>query len=170
MAKTEPILSSLSTELQLQIFKYLDPVHSTCLGLTSKHFYALHCSLHQRIPLDACTYDCPVSGERTSICFLSNHLQNWKPQNLSYCFNCHKFRPRVGVEVWAWRCEKCCHDDAFITRKWMVDWEKCGRRLGEVTSQRPLTFHPSPRDDYRITLAPMNRWDSQAAPVLETWD
>jgi hypothetical protein len=45
----------------------------------------------------------------------------------------------------------------------MVDWEKCGRRLGEVTTPRPLT--PSLVTlDYRITLAPMNWADSQTAP------
>ncbi|PMD60613.1 uncharacterized protein K444DRAFT_629113 [Hyaloscypha bicolor E] len=42
----KPALASIPPELQNKIFSYLDPVTSTCLGLTSKKFYAIHKSLH----------------------------------------------------------------------------------------------------------------------------
>ncbi|KAM7199361.1 hypothetical protein V8F20_005756 [Naviculisporaceae sp. PSN 640] len=35
-------LEDLPAELHFAIFDFLDPIDSTCLGLTSKHFYAIH--------------------------------------------------------------------------------------------------------------------------------
>jgi hypothetical protein len=42
----------LSTELHFEVFKYLDRVSSTCLGLTCKTFYPIHKKLHGIVRLD----------------------------------------------------------------------------------------------------------------------
>ncbi|KAI0134771.1 F-box domain-containing protein [Xylariales sp. AK1849] len=39
-------LVHLPSELHFAIFDFLDPIDSTCLGLTSKHFYAIHRRMH----------------------------------------------------------------------------------------------------------------------------
>jgi hypothetical protein len=38
-------------ELHYAIFDLLDPIDSTCMGLTNKHFYAIHRRLHGTVPL-----------------------------------------------------------------------------------------------------------------------
>ena len=43
--------SILPPEIHYAIFDLLDPIDSTCLGLASKHFYAIHRSMHGTIPL-----------------------------------------------------------------------------------------------------------------------
>jgi hypothetical protein len=43
----------LPAELHFAIFDFLDPIDSTCFGLTSKHFYAIHRRLHGTVPLTA---------------------------------------------------------------------------------------------------------------------
>ena len=44
-------LGDLPAELHYVIFDFLDPIDSTCLGLTSKHFYNIHRRMHGKIPL-----------------------------------------------------------------------------------------------------------------------
>ncbi|KAL2264940.1 hypothetical protein VTJ83DRAFT_7450 [Remersonia thermophila] len=46
-------LMGLPAELHYVIMSFLDPIDSTCLGLTSKHFYAMHRRLHGTVPLTA---------------------------------------------------------------------------------------------------------------------
>ena len=46
-------LTDLPAELHLAIMDFLDPIDSVCLGLTAKHFYALHRRLHGAVPLTA---------------------------------------------------------------------------------------------------------------------
>ncbi|KAL2127600.1 hypothetical protein VTI74DRAFT_10436 [Chaetomium olivicolor] len=46
-------LTDLPSELHFAIFDFLDPIDSTCLGLTNKHFYAIHRRLHGTVPLTA---------------------------------------------------------------------------------------------------------------------
>jgi hypothetical protein len=43
----------LPGELHYAIFDFLDPIDSTCLGLTNKHFYAIHRRMHGTVPLSA---------------------------------------------------------------------------------------------------------------------
>jgi hypothetical protein len=40
---SKPTLSTLPAEIHHEIFSYLDPITSTCLGLTCKTFYKMHC-------------------------------------------------------------------------------------------------------------------------------
>jgi hypothetical protein len=46
-------LTDLPPELHFALFDFLDPIDSTCLGLTNKHFYAIHRRLHGAVPLTA---------------------------------------------------------------------------------------------------------------------
>jgi hypothetical protein len=46
-------LTDLPAELHYVIFDFLDPIDSTCFGLTSKHFYTIHRRLHGTVPLTA---------------------------------------------------------------------------------------------------------------------
>ncbi|KIH86795.1 f-box domain containing protein [Sporothrix brasiliensis 5110] len=44
-------LLDLPPELHYTIFDFLDPIDSTCLGLTNKHFYDIHRRMHGAVPL-----------------------------------------------------------------------------------------------------------------------
>lgn len=44
-------LRDLPTELHFAVFSFLDKLDSTCLGLTNKHFYAIHRDLNGVVPL-----------------------------------------------------------------------------------------------------------------------
>ncbi|CAK7211298.1 hypothetical protein SCUCBS95973_001065 [Sporothrix curviconia] len=44
-------LCDLPAELHYAIFDFLDPIDSTCLGLTNKHFYNIHRRMHGSVPL-----------------------------------------------------------------------------------------------------------------------
>ncbi len=46
-------LLDLPAELHFSIMDFLDPIDSACLGLASKHFYAIHRRLHGTVPLTA---------------------------------------------------------------------------------------------------------------------
>jgi hypothetical protein len=92
MAESSSLLPALSTELLLQIFSHLDPVHSTCLGLACRRLYHVYSLKHKKIPLDAFTYDCPIpSSNLSTMCYLFHHLEDWKPAHLMHCWRCHKF-------------------------------------------------------------------------------
>ncbi|KAI1402941.1 hypothetical protein F4819DRAFT_452756 [Hypoxylon fuscum] len=44
-------LEDMPPELHYAVFDFLDPIDSTCLGLTNKHFYSIHKRMHGKIPL-----------------------------------------------------------------------------------------------------------------------
>jgi hypothetical protein len=123
-----PKLPNLSTETLLQIFSYLDPVHSTCLGLVCRNLYEIHFSKHKNIPLDAFTYDCPGSKSHLStMCYLFNHLQDWKPADLIHCWRCHKFcksnsaaqsGPLLG------KCDTCARHEHEISQYRVSLWQR----------------------------------------------
>lgn len=46
-------IMDLPPELHYTIFDFLDPIDSTCMGLTNKHFYDIHRRLHGTVPLSA---------------------------------------------------------------------------------------------------------------------
>jgi hypothetical protein len=48
-----PHLVTLAPEIHLLLIDILDPVSSTCLGLTCKVFYNLHRARHGTVPLHA---------------------------------------------------------------------------------------------------------------------
>lgn len=46
-------LMDLPAEIHYTIFDFLDPIDSTCLGLTNSHFYAIHRRMRGTVPLSA---------------------------------------------------------------------------------------------------------------------
>lgn len=44
-------LTDLPSEVHYNIFDHLDSIDGTCLGLTNKHFYAIHRRMHGTVPL-----------------------------------------------------------------------------------------------------------------------
>jgi hypothetical protein len=44
-------IMDLPGEVHYAVFDFLDPIDSTCLGLTNKHFYAIHRRMHGSVPL-----------------------------------------------------------------------------------------------------------------------
>lgn len=60
--RSTSLLDTVPNEIALEIFKYLDPCTSTCLGLTCKKFYAIHTEIHgkasmfYRVQLDGGEY------------------------------------------------------------------------------------------------------------------
>lgn len=44
-------LTTLPSEIHYAIFDFLDPIDSTCLGLTNSHFYSIHRRMHGSVPL-----------------------------------------------------------------------------------------------------------------------
>lgn len=99
-AEPNTSLSSLPTELHLLIFSSLDPIDSTCLGLTSRHFYTAYRTKHRvRVPLNqrrrgpnklesAWEVLGPVAGCRYCgiyRCELHNHIREFMPGRYEYC-------------------------------------------------------------------------------------
>ena len=70
-----PHVTNLPPEIQLSIFDHLDPVTSTCLGLSSKKLYPLHRSTHKKVGL----YE--TSSDHHSLP-LAIYLKNWAPSDL----------------------------------------------------------------------------------------
>jgi hypothetical protein len=46
-------ITDLPAELHYAIFDFLDPIDSTCLGLTNSHFYTIHRRMHGSVPLSS---------------------------------------------------------------------------------------------------------------------
>ena len=112
---------SLSFELQMHILSFLDPVHSMCFALACKQLYAIHSTLHKPLPLNAFTYECPISSsDRVGVCHLFTHLEKWKPSDVKYCGGCHKFcltnNPTGGARG---RCNRCLEKEVG---KQYFDW------------------------------------------------
>ncbi|OBT52164.1 hypothetical protein VE04_08085 [Pseudogymnoascus sp. 24MN13] len=113
-------LTSLPTELHLLIFSSLDPIDSTCLGLTSRHFYTadrttnrVRVLLNQRRrgpntlesawevlgPVTACRH-CGIYR-----CELHMHIREFMPGRYEYCAVRGVFglKAKEGVEDWCFR-------------------------------------------------------------------
>lgn len=69
-------LTTTPYDILLQIFTYLHPAESACLGLTHRALYAIHHSLHPRIFL---TSTMPSTNRP-----LHAMLKNWMPSDLTY--------------------------------------------------------------------------------------
>jgi hypothetical protein len=86
-------LGSLPEELILNIFSYLCPVHSACLGLTCKRFYKHHRELHGRVALDS---RCPA--KKAWGLKLYDLLEEWHPPGFVYCW-CGRSQPMAIAAV-----------------------------------------------------------------------
>lgn len=93
-AKTSTGITSIPTELHYMIFSHLDPIDSTCLGLTNSHFYSMQQSLNGQVPLGtrrtgpnplerAWKGNCRHCGAHR--CQLYRHLKDWMPTDYEYC-------------------------------------------------------------------------------------
>jgi hypothetical protein len=94
-----PTLPSLPTELQLEIFSYLDKIDSCCLGLTSRSSYVIYRAIHgTKMPLNTRRigpnkleaawevvgkHECAHCGMYR--CELHAHIKSWMPKQLEYC-------------------------------------------------------------------------------------
>ena len=134
MAASPSALASLSTELLLQIFSYLDPVHSTCLGLSCRRLYHIHFSKHKTVHLDAFTYECPIpNSDLLTMCYLFSHLDDWSPANLVHCWRCHKFCKSDSITQTGplfGKCNACMRHDRDHSRSSFWQFSVQTRQLG----------------------------------------
>ncbi|KUJ15643.1 uncharacterized protein LY89DRAFT_90477 [Mollisia scopiformis] len=94
-----PALPNLPTELQLEIFSYLDQIDSCCLGLASPNLYVVFRAIHgTKMPLNTRRIgpnrlesawevvgkqECQQCGIYR--CELHQHIKTWMPKELEYC-------------------------------------------------------------------------------------
>jgi hypothetical protein len=82
---------TLPSELRLKIFKLLDRVSSTCLGLCAKTLYAVHYNLRGKVPLYA-WYSSPPSMVHGL--HLSDLLKEWNGPKFVVKWPHVKLRPK----------------------------------------------------------------------------
>ncbi|TVY68882.1 hypothetical protein LSUE1_G005535 [Lachnellula suecica] len=92
-------LPALPTELQLQIFGYLDKIDACCFGLSSPRTYGIFRAIHgTKMPLNTRRTGpnlfervWEVVGAKPCVhcgiyrCELHNHIKSWMPKELEYC-------------------------------------------------------------------------------------
>jgi hypothetical protein len=88
---TASTLVTLPSELRLKIFKLLDRVSSTCLGLCAKTLYAVHYNLRGKVPLYA-WYSSPPSMVHGL--HLSDLLKEWNGPKFVVKWPHVKLRPK----------------------------------------------------------------------------
>ena len=86
LESTKCTVTSLSPEPALVIFKLLDQITSTCLGLTCKAFCRIHKSIRGKAHLQR-----PSPGDEISNYLLVDLLSTWKPLGVAYCSSINKF-------------------------------------------------------------------------------
>jgi len=99
----------LFPEIHLEIFKYLDPVESTCLGLACKEFYPIHRQLHGTVSLQTKTtrnnclfsflrdwhgnkmvYDAGVTYKFQNVAFVLNRMADERRPHDESCEDCNR--------------------------------------------------------------------------------
>jgi hypothetical protein len=85
-------LMGLPPELHVLLFSYFDRCTSTCLGLTSKYFYATHCLGETKSYLsDSCNIPNPISRWCPKTIYLFELLHEWVGQDMCYVKEEQKF-------------------------------------------------------------------------------
>jgi hypothetical protein len=85
-------LMGLPPELHVLLFSYFDRCTSTCLGLTSKYFYATHCLGGTKSYLsDSCDMPNPISRWCPKTIYLFEFLREWMGQDMCYIKEEQKF-------------------------------------------------------------------------------
>ena len=142
-----PYLSNLPPEIHLSIFDSLDPVSSTCLGLTSRKFYPMHRGAHKHVPL----YDTGDKG--MPLCCL---LKDWAPRDLVLDSTSGKLMTRERYsELGRERVRRERERDA------RVGWEReysYGYGYGEGrTRGRERCLHPGYESYYEVAKPKLQR-------------
>ncbi|KAG8665374.1 hypothetical protein FPOAC1_010169 [Fusarium poae] len=102
-------LLRLPCDLQHMIFDHLNPVDSTCIGLSSKALYAIYrrrfkdpLPLYRVVHVPEFTWSFPEFGTElrsktcpkcfaSRSCFLHCHIEGWFGEKRHYCFVCRSF-------------------------------------------------------------------------------
>ncbi|OTB07073.1 hypothetical protein M426DRAFT_93883 [Hypoxylon sp. CI-4A] len=143
-------LSDLPSELHYAIFDFLDPIDSTCLGLTNKHFYDIHKRMHGKIALSArregpndmewVWRNAFISGPfvASSGVGKQNSLAMLSPRGQVYCRKCRTAR-----------CELHNH-----IREWVggdVEYCEVSQKFGPAAPEkaRAFCYRSSPRHPHR---------------------
>ncbi|KAK3682132.1 hypothetical protein B0T22DRAFT_484223 [Podospora appendiculata] len=139
----EMTLLDLPPELHFAIFDFLDPIDSTCLGLTNRHFYAIHRRMHGSVPLSvrrdgpnelewawhlaARTIQAPLNpksednGKVTAVGNLADQekhaLSMMRIRGQAYCRKCGVTRCELHKHIQSWmgEAEYCCITEKFGT-------------------------------------------------------
>ena len=119
-------LLDLPAELHFAVFDFLDPIDSTCLGLTNKHFYAIHRRMRGTVPLSTrrdgpnelewawhlagavtraapVTPSCELSSEvTTGLESNKNTLSRLRVRGQGYCRKCGITRCELHKHIQSW--------------------------------------------------------------------
>lgn len=117
---SRPYITDLPPEIQLSIFDHLDPVASTCLGLSSKKLYPVHRSKHKKVGLFEGTRD-----QHIPLCF---HLKNWAPQDLMLDWETEKLVSRERYGSLQKEREKKYWDAMAYNSGYAPQWQSSSRR------------------------------------------
>ncbi|KAI0007932.1 hypothetical protein F4779DRAFT_482854 [Xylariaceae sp. FL0662B] len=139
-------LSDLPPELHFAIFDFLDPIDSTCLGLTSKHFYAIHRRIHGKVPLSA-RREGPNDMEWVwrnagpwvpSGANKQNSLAMLSPRGQVYCRKCRTARCELHNHIKEWAGDK-------------IEYCEVTQKFGSAASKNAKAFcyRSSPRHPHR---------------------
>lgn len=90
------IISTIPSEIQILIFKKLDRVSSTCLGLTSRHFQNIHKTLRGQGRIDLTSY-CPLPPDRHDGKFLYQLFKTWMGKDRIFSKRKQRFSRKVKV-------------------------------------------------------------------------
>jgi len=105
LATGTPSLLNFPAEIHLLLLEQLDPVSSTCLGLTCKKLYAYHRTLHGTVSLNTpspepCVNYYPLRESPWGRIQLWKLLKNWFPLGWSYDWRTGKY---LDLEGWSQR-------------------------------------------------------------------
>jgi hypothetical protein len=95
VTSSPPTLATLPAEIHLKIFKILDPVSATCLGLSSRNFYCIYVELYEEaVPIE--TY-LVIPPNRLNGFYLFDLLKAWMGP-LVFCIPRMKFITKEKME------------------------------------------------------------------------
>ncbi|KAI0144060.1 hypothetical protein F4776DRAFT_455594 [Hypoxylon sp. NC0597] len=155
-------LEDLPPELHYAIFDFLDPIDSTCLGLTSTHFYSIHKRMHGKVPLSARRQgpndmewvwrNAFISGPfvASSGVGKQNSLAMLSPRGQVYCRKCRTARCELHnhIQEWIGEDKEYCevsqkfgpkapeHARAFCYRSSPKHPHRCGRHTRQQRTVR----------------------------------
>ncbi|KAI0201889.1 hypothetical protein F4808DRAFT_86705 [Astrocystis sublimbata] len=152
-------LGHLPSELHYAIFDFLDPIDSVCLALTSRHFYAVHWTMHGKVSL-AARREGPNDMEwvwRHAGPFLlrsgsggglgkQNELAMLSPRGQVYCRKCRTARCELHKHIKDWMGEEF---------EYCVVTEKFGSKADE--DAKSFCYRSSPRHPNRCGRHTRNR-------------